>query len=135
MLTIGEVAAHARVNASAIRYYERAGLLPAARRKSKRRVYDDDVFELLALIQLAQHAGFTVAETRTLLHGFERGTPPSQRWRVMAVRKMKEIEARIERAERMRDVLERLLRCRCETLGQCVRSRKEAMSLAAQQGS
>jgi hypothetical protein len=31
--------------------------------------------------------------------------------------------ARIERAQRMRDLLERLLRCECETLGQCVRKR------------
>jgi MerR family redox-sensitive transcriptional activator SoxR len=131
MLSIGEVAARAHLSASAIRYYERAGLLPAPRRKSNRRVYDDDVFELLALIQLAQTAGFTVAETRSLLNGFERGTPPSQRWRGLATRKMKEIEERIERAERMRDVLERLLRCRCETLGQCVQSRKDAMLLAA----
>lgn len=40
---------------------------------------------------------------------------------------MKEIDERIERAERMRAMLERLLRCRCETLGECVQSRKDAM--------
>jgi len=88
------------------------------------------VFETLALIQLMQDAGFTVAETRTLLHGFDRATPPPRRWRSLAERKLEEIETRIARAERMRDVLGRLLRCRCETLGDCVRSRRAAMIVA-----
>jgi DNA-binding transcriptional MerR regulator len=130
MLTIGEVAARAHLNTSAIRYYERAGLLPPPTRRSRRRVYDDDVFEWLALIQLAQDAGFSVAETRTLLHGFDRATPPPRRWRQLAERKIEEIEQRIARAERMRAVLQRLTRCRCETLGECVRSRKAAMIVA-----
>jgi MerR family transcriptional regulator, redox-sensitive transcriptional activator SoxR len=131
MFAIGEVAARAGVAASAVRYYERAGLLRAPKRISGRRTYDDSVFETLALIELAQGAGFTVAETKVLLHGFERSTPASQRWRSLARTKLEEITQRIERAERMREVLERLLRCQCESLGHCVRSRKAAMALAA----
>ena len=130
MFAIGEVAARAGVAASAIRYYERAGLLRAPKRVSQRRAYDETVFETLALIELAQDAGFTVAETRVLLHGFEGSTPASQRWRSLARVKRQEIVQRIERAERMRAVLDRLLRCECESLAQCVRSRKAAMALA-----
>jgi MerR family transcriptional regulator, redox-sensitive transcriptional activator SoxR len=131
MFGIGEVAARAGVAASAVRYYERAGLLRAPKRVSGRRTYDETVFETLALIELAQSAGFTVAETKVLLHGFEGTTPASQRWRSLARTKLGEITQRIERAERMRDVLERLLRCQCDSLGQCVWSRKAAMALAA----
>jgi MerR family transcriptional regulator, redox-sensitive transcriptional activator SoxR len=131
MFGIGEVAARAGVAASAVRYYERAGLLRAPKRVSGRRTYDETVFETLALIELAQSAGFTVAETKVLLHGFEGTTPASRRWRSLARTKLGEITQRIERAERMRDVLERLLRCQCDSLGQCVRSRKAAMALAA----
>jgi Predicted transcriptional regulators len=121
----------AGVAASAVRYYERAGLLRAPKRVSGRRAYDESVFETLALIELAQGAGFTVAEIRILLHGFEGMTPASHRWRSLAKTKIEEITKRIERAERMRVVLERLVRCQCESLGQCVRSRKVAMALAA----
>lgn len=121
----------AGVAASAVRYYERAGLLRAPKRVSGRRAYDESVFETLALIELAQGAGFTVAEIRILLHGFEGMTPASHRWRSLAKTKIEEITKRIERAERMRVVLERLVRCQCESLGQCVRSRKAAMALAA----
>jgi MerR family redox-sensitive transcriptional activator SoxR len=89
------------------------------------------VFESLALIRLAQEAGFTVSEVRRLLSGFDRATPASTRWRSLAQRKLEEINARIERAERMRELLERLLKCRCDTLGQCVRGRVAALDESA----
>ena len=126
-LRIGEVARIARLNPSAIRYYEGEGLLRPARRVGGRRVYDRSVFESLALIALAQDAGFTMSEMKELLNGFARATPASQRWRALARRKLDEIAARIERAEQMRELLQRLMRCQCETLGQCVRRRTAIM--------
>ena len=122
-LTIGEVARRTGLRTSALRYYESAGLLQPVRRANGRRVYDSGVFESLALIRLAQDAGFTVSEVRRLLSGFDRATPASARWRSLAERKLVEVNARIQDAERMRDLLERLLRCRCDTLGECVRGR------------
>lgn len=126
-LRIGEVARIARLNTSAIRYYEDEGLLRPARRVGGRRVYDRSVFESLALIALAQDAGFTMHEIKELLHGFTHVTPASHRWQAMARRKLDEIAARIERAEQMRGLLQRLMRCQCETLGQCVRRRTAIM--------
>jgi MerR family transcriptional regulator, redox-sensitive transcriptional activator SoxR len=129
-LAIGEVAARAGCATSAVRYYERVGLLPPARRVGGKRVYDRTVFEYLAVIQLAQDAGFTIADTKALMHGFARATPASRRWRVLAAKKLEEIEQRIARAQQMQAVLHRLLECRCETLSQCVESRAAAMALA-----
>lgn len=120
-LSIGEVARKAGIRTSAIRYYEQAGLIPAPRRVSGRRRYDGAVLEFLDLIRLAQRAGFTIPEVRTLLHGFRESTPASERWRRMSERKIAELSARIAEAERMRDLLELLNQCDCETLGECVR--------------
>lgn len=122
-LAIGEVARKTGLRPSAIRYYERIGLVPRPRRVGGRRVYDAMVFESLALIRLAQEAGFSVAEAGRLLNGFGEATPASARWHAMARRKLHDVNERIEAAQRMKDLLERLLHCRCETLGQCVRGR------------
>jgi MerR family redox-sensitive transcriptional activator SoxR len=105
-LSIGEVARHVGARPSALRYYERVGLIPPAPRMSRRRVYDASVFESLAVIQLAKDAGFTIDETKLLLTGFAPSIPASTRWRSLADAKIEQLSARIERAERMRGVLE-----------------------------
>jgi MerR family redox-sensitive transcriptional activator SoxR len=116
-LRIGDVAQAAGLRSSTLRYYDRAGLLPAAVRTAGQRRYDGRA--LRAVIRLAQVAGFTVAEIRTLLHGFAVGTPPSARWRALARRKCREIDEIIARARRMRRVLDTLLGCKCPSLEDC----------------
>jgi MerR family redox-sensitive transcriptional activator SoxR len=120
-LTIGAVARQAAVRTSALRYYESVGLLRPPRRVSGRRVYDAEVLDILRLVKLAQGAGFTVAEVRRLLHGFDRTTPASQRWRAMAAAKLRDIKLLIDRAHEMQRVLEALMTCKCTDLAECVR--------------
>jgi MerR family redox-sensitive transcriptional activator SoxR len=121
-LTIGEVAKQAGIRASAIRYYESVEVLPAPQRINGRRRYDSRVLEQLAIIQMAQQAGFTVAEIRTLFNGFTPETPASARWEAFAQQKLTEVDDLIRRAQAMKRVLEEvLLRCRCLTLDECAR--------------
>jgi len=121
-LTIGEVAQRAGIRASAIRYYESVEILPAPRRINGHRRYDSRVFDRLALIQMAQQAGFTVSEIRTLFNGFTSETPASTRWQVLARQKLVEVDALIRRVQAMKQLLEEvLLRCRCLTLDECSR--------------
>ncbi len=121
-LTIGEVAKRAGIRASAIRYYESVEVLPVPQRVNGRRRYDSRVLDRLAVIQIAQQAGFTVAEMRTLFNGFTPETPASARWEALAQQKLVEVDALIRRAQAMKRVLEEeLLRCRCLTLDECAR--------------
>lgn len=122
MLTIGEVASRTGLAASAIRYYEREGLIPEADRRGGKRIYGEDILDRLALIGVAKAAGFTVAEIRTLLSGFARRTPPGKRWRQLAEGKLVELEARIAEVERMKRVLEAVTRCECPTIEECSRA-------------
>ncbi len=109
-MSIGEVARKAGVRTSALRYYERIGLLPRAGRENGRRRYDGEALrealDRLAVVRVAQQAGFTISEIRTLLDGFSEDTPPSERWRVLAQDKLPEVEALVERALSMKDLLE-----------------------------
>ena len=118
-MAIGEVARRAGINASAIRYYEKAGLLAEPERVNGRRRYGPEVLDLLAVVRVAQQAGFTIVETRTLLHGFSEETPPSERWRQLADEKLPELEALIERTVAMKRLLERGLSCGCLSLEDC----------------
>ena len=118
-MTIGEVSRLAGLRPSAIRYYERSGLLPRPARAGGQRRYDAGILEWLSLIALAREAGFTIAEIRRLVSGFRPGTPPAARWRELATRKLAEVDAIVARAERMRAVLQVALDCGCFRLEDC----------------
>ena len=117
-LTIGEVARRSGLRTSAIRYYEQEGLVPAPARASGRRSYSGEIFTALAVIRLAQAAGFTIPEIRKLMSGFG-DEPASARWRSLAKEKLVEVEAMIERAQAMKRLLEEGVRCGCLRLEDC----------------
>ena len=122
-MSIGEVAQRAGVRPSTLRYYESIGVLPTPERENGRRRYDGEVLrkvlDRLAVVRVAQEAGFTISEIRMLLDGFSEDTPPSERWRVLAREKLPEVEALVERALGMKNLLERGLRCECLRLEDC----------------
>lgn len=119
-LSISEVAREARLRPSAIRYYEKLGILPAPERVSGRRCYDRTVLYRLALVQQAREAGFNLDEIRALFFGFERRTPAGTRWRGLADRKLKELDALEGQIRSMRVLLETMkANCHCKTLEVC----------------
>ncbi len=120
-MTIGEVAKRAGLRASAIRYYEKAGLIPRAARTSGQRRYDARILEVLAVLEHAKACGFTLDETRELFNGFRDNAPISERWKTLAVRKIAELNAMTERIATMKNLLERIQACRCIDVNQCGR--------------
>jgi len=118
-LTIGEVARRSGLRTSAVRYYESVGLLPAPKRVNGQRRFDADVVRLLGTVRFAQQAGFTVAEIRTLFHGFGADVPPSARWRKLARVKLAELDALVARADQMRQALLAAMRCGCLRIEDC----------------
>jgi len=118
-VTIGEVAAKATIATSAIRYYEKSGLLKQPLRKNGRRVYSDGVLHQLVIIEFAKETGFTLSEIKLLLHGFPENTPASARWKKMAREKIHELDVALAKTKAMRDMLEAMTSCRCRKLEQC----------------
>jgi MerR family redox-sensitive transcriptional activator SoxR len=119
-LTIGEAADSAGVPASTLRYWESAGLLKAPRRVGGKRRYDPEALRQIEMVALAKQAGFTLAETRTILAGFSNGVPPSGVWRRLAARKLPEVEQTLTEAKAMKEILEAGLRCECLSLDDCL---------------
>jgi DNA-binding transcriptional MerR regulator len=118
-LTIGEAAKRAGVNSSALRYYERVGLIPPPERVSGQRRYEEAIVERLGAIGVAKEAGFSLEEIRTLLDSVDRGEPAHQQLRALAEQKLPEVDALIDRAQAMREWLSTATRCGCDSLEAC----------------
>jgi DNA-binding transcriptional MerR regulator len=116
-MRIGAAARRAGVRVSLIRYYEEIGLLPEPERVSGQRRYDESVLRRLAVIDVAQRAGLSLEEIRELVeHGND---PLNGRLRAVAERRLPEIDALIERAQRVRVWLEAATGCDCERIDDC----------------
>ena len=115
-MQIGQVARIAGIPASTLRYYERVGLLSPPERVSGRRRYTAKALDYLAVIAFARATGFKLAEIKRL---FLDGKPYSARMRAMAEAKLGEIELMIRRAEAMKNLLRKAIRCRCLNVEQC----------------
>src|SRR5260370_41554098 len=118
-ITIGEVARRAGLKASAIRYYEKIGLLPKTLRVGGQRRYETGVLNYLEVIDVAKRAGFRMDEIRHLFHGFGTGTPALRRWQLLAQRKITEMDNLIARAKKTKRLLKKADRCKCLDLEDC----------------
>lgn len=117
-LTIGEVASQVGLRTSALRYYEEAGLLPAADRVAGKRRYDPEAVELLRLIRFCQAVGFSLAEVRQLL------APATARrakktWRRLVDTKLIDLTELVDQAQAIKGVLEASRDCDCVALESC----------------
>jgi MerR family transcriptional regulator, redox-sensitive transcriptional activator SoxR len=118
-LTIGQLAQRFGLNASAIRYYEREGVLPEPARVSGQRRYGPDAVRRLEVLEAAKRAGFTLDEARLLLQRTSAGDPAFASLRELAQRKLPEVDALIARAQAMREWLVTATDCNCTTLDAC----------------
>jgi MerR family redox-sensitive transcriptional activator SoxR len=127
LLRIGEVAQRAAVRASAIRFYEKKGLIPKPIRCAGQRRYDASVVGRLAVLERAKDCGLTLEEVRGLFNDSGR---PSERWQRIARKKIIELDAMMERIAGMRELL--LRRCDCADLDECGRKLVESKRRGAQ---
>jgi MerR family redox-sensitive transcriptional activator SoxR len=119
-MKIGELAGRAGLKASAIRYYEKIGLLDAPHRVSGQRHYSSDTLHRVLLIRFAGDMGFTLTEIKLFLGGLRDDAPVGPRWRKLAHSKIQKVDETIKRSRRLKSLLEHLLRCRCPSLQVCV---------------
>ena len=119
-LTIGEVACYAGIQASAIRYYEREGLLPPPDRVNGHRRYDLSVLKRLGLIQLARQVGFGIREIQVLFNNTDDNPSPVDHWQTLAVNKIDELDALIKQTQIIKAWLSQALKSECTGVDDCV---------------
>ena len=119
-LTIGEVAARAGVAASALRFYEREGLIASARTEGGQRRYTSDVLRRVAFIRIAQRVGLSLDGVRTALASLPDGRTPTRRdWARLSRRWQPLLEEQLALLQGLRDQLDSCIGCGCLSLDSC----------------
>ena len=119
-LTIGELSTRSGVAQSALRFYEREGLISAWRTDGNQRRYDRSVLRRIAFVQAGRAAGITLSEIGTALEGLPTHRTPSRRdWERLSKRWRDDLDARIETLEALRNRLSTCIGCGCLSIDKC----------------
>jgi MerR family redox-sensitive transcriptional activator SoxR len=113
LIGISDVTHATGLESSALRYYEKVGLIAPAGRAGGRRQYDPSVLRRLAAIALLQEAGFTIAEVRDVIGA------GNDAWRALAQQKLGELDAHMARIAAARELLVAAIKCDCSGLDTC----------------
>ncbi|WP_127499023.1 redox-sensitive transcriptional activator SoxR [Actinoplanes solisilvae] len=119
-LTIGDFAARSGVAPSALRYYEREGLIRSTRTSGNQRRYERTELRRVAFIRIAQQVGVTLDEIRAALAELpENRTPTRADWARLSDRWRHRLEEKISLMQRLRDDLSGCIGCGCLSLNRC----------------
>jgi MerR family redox-sensitive transcriptional activator SoxR len=119
-LTIGELSARSGVAASALRFYERNGLIAAHRTSGNQRRYDRATLRRVALVQAGRAAGIPLTRIRAALETLPTDRTPSRRdWERLSRGWRADIDARIATLEALRARLDTCIGCGCLSIDRC----------------
>jgi MerR family redox-sensitive transcriptional activator SoxR len=119
-LTIGELSTRSGVAPSALRYYERLGLIRADRTGGNQRRYDRAELRRVAFIRISQQVGVSLEEIRTALDSLpESRTPNRADWARLSGAWRERLDEKIALLTRLRDDLTGCIGCGCLSLRRC----------------
>lgn len=135
LLTIGEVARRAGLATSALRYYEREGLVTAGRTSGGQRRYLRSVLRRLAFLRAAQNVGLSLPEVRAALATLPAGrTPTRADWARLSASWQARLDEQIAGLTALRDGLTSCIGCGCLSLQRCALSNPGDVAGAAGPG-
>lgn len=119
-MTIQQVSRRSGVAASALRFYEDRGLLPADRAPSGHRRYPRSALRRIAFIVFAQKVGLSLEEIGNALATLPGDrTPRRDDWALLSGQWRERIDLRIAELERLRDGLVECIGCGCLSIDRC----------------
>jgi MerR family transcriptional regulator, redox-sensitive transcriptional activator SoxR len=120
LLTIGELSARSGVAPSALRYYERMGLIRATRTTGNQRRYERATLRRVAFVRVSAQVGVPLEEIRVALASLPEGrTPTKADWARLSRTWRNRLDAQIALMQRLRDDLDGCIGCGCLSLKSC----------------
>lgn len=118
--SIGDLASRTGLSVSAIRFYEKKGLITPDRNSGNQRRYEGADIRRLSFILIAQQIGLTIEQIKEVMTQLPDGrTPTKADWSKISRRFRKTLDDRIAMMERMRDRLDGCIGCGCLSLKAC----------------
>jgi MerR family redox-sensitive transcriptional activator SoxR len=134
-LTVGEVARRSGFAASALRFYERQGLVHATRTSGGQRRYQRNVLRRLAFIRAARNVGLTLEEVAASLAALPDGRAPTKEdWSRLSRGWRRRLDEQIAALTKLRDGLDSCIGCGCLSLRTCTISNPEDVLAAGGPG-
>jgi MerR family transcriptional regulator, redox-sensitive transcriptional activator SoxR len=119
-LSIGQVSERTGVAISALRYYEKEGLLRVDRTEGGQRRYPREVIRRVSFIRIAQHVGLSLGDIRDALETLpDDRTPTKADWARLSSAWRSRLDDRISSLTRLRDDLTSCIGCGCLSLKAC----------------
>ena len=119
-ISIGELSSRSGVSQSALRFYEREGLLAARRTDGNQRRYPVVTLRRVALVQAGKAAGIPLERIRAALDTLPEGKQPTKRdWERLSRTWREELDERIATLEAIRGRLSTCIGCGCLSLRTC----------------
>src|SRR3954465_5013192 len=120
VLTITEVARRSGFPSSALRFYEKQGLISASRTSGGQRRYERSVLRRLAFVRAARNVGLSLDEIAAALSSLPAGRPPPRAARSKLSRDWRaRLDEQIEALQALRNGLESCIGCGCLSLKRC----------------
>ncbi|AXK31454.1 redox-sensitive transcriptional activator SoxR [Streptomyces armeniacus] len=119
--TVGELAERAGVATSALRFYEREGLIRSRRTSGNQRRYSRDTLRRVAFIRASQRLGIPLASIREVLSLLpDNRTPTREDWARVSECWRSDLDQRITLMQQLRDNLTDCIGCGCLSIDVCV---------------
>ncbi|MEL7486523.1 MAG: redox-sensitive transcriptional activator SoxR [Pseudomonadota bacterium] len=120
LLSIGDLAERTGLSVSAIRFYERKGLVAPIRNAGGQRRFARSDIRRLSFVLIAQRLGFSIAEIAAQLSALPQSRAPTQKdWNRISRSFRRILDHRIETMMLMRDRLDGCIGCGCLSLRKC----------------
>lgn len=120
LLTVGEIARRSGFADSAVRFYERLGLLTATRTSGGQRRFERSTLRRLAFIRAARNIGLSLEEVAAALGSLPASrTPTRADWARLSRGWRRRLDDQIDALIALRDGLDSCIGCGCLSLGRC----------------
>ena len=120
LMSIGRVAKRTGAAVSAIRYYADEHLLPVQRGPGGQRLFPRSAIRRVSFVLISQQLGYSLQEIKEMLATLPEGrTPTKADWDKFGRRFSKDIDAKIEALQTLKESLSGCIGCGCLSLNQC----------------